>query len=125
AYCWGKNDLGPLGDGTTIDRRTPVRVVGDLSFAAVSAGQDHTCGVTTTGAAYCWGYNGDSQLGDETTTTRLSPVPVAGDITFATISVSSFHSCGLTADGPPSAGEVTPWARSGTEPRPSGRARSP
>ena len=46
------------------------------TFARVSAGGAHTCGVTAGGAAYCWGYNGDGELGDGTTTNRLSPVLV-------------------------------------------------
>ena len=37
-----------------------------LTFAQVSAGSEHSCGVTTTNAAYCWGYNGWGQLGDGT-----------------------------------------------------------
>src|SRR2546430_15275906 len=53
------------------------------TFARVSAGGAHTCGVTSGGAAYCWGFNGDGQLGDGTTTNRLSPVLVAGGGSFA------------------------------------------
>ena len=52
-------------------------VLGGLTFAAVTAGTDHTCGVTTAGAAYCWGANDSGQLGDGTMIDRLSPVPVA------------------------------------------------
>lgn len=53
AYCWGRG--GSLGDGTLIDRRTPVPVIGGLHFVQVSVGESHTCGVTTTNRAYCWG----------------------------------------------------------------------
>src|SRR5947209_4315561 len=63
AYCWGSNFSGQLGDGTTKNRSSPVRVAGELSFAGVSAGGFHTCGVTAAGAAYCWGSNDSGQVG--------------------------------------------------------------
>ena len=55
----------------------PTAVTGGLTFTALSAGGNHTCGVTTSGAAYCWGDNSFSELGDGTTTTRLVPTAVA------------------------------------------------
>ncbi|MEE9185128.1 MAG: serine/threonine protein kinase, partial [Acidimicrobiia bacterium] len=75
-YCWGRNRDGQLGDGTTTPRLTPTLVSGGLSFASLSAGLRHTCGVTTGGEAYCWGLNRDGQLGDGTTTDRLTAARV-------------------------------------------------
>jgi alpha-tubulin suppressor-like RCC1 family protein len=76
AYCWGRNALGQLGDGTTHSSLTPVPVAGGLTFVGLSAGGSHTCGWTLQVAAYCWGWNGDGQLGDGTTTISLMPLPV-------------------------------------------------
>jgi alpha-tubulin suppressor-like RCC1 family protein len=78
AYCWGLNDLGQLGDGTTKSRLTPVAVAGGHRFVRVDAGSLHTCAVTTSHRAFCWGNNSDGQLGDGTTQVRLRPVAVSG-----------------------------------------------
>ena len=100
AYCWGENVQGQLGDGTrdTTNRRSlPTAVLGGLSFASVSAGRSHTCGVTATGDAYCWGQN--PSLGDGSTTSSPTPVLVAGGLSFASVSVGVLHICGVTVGG--------------------------
>ena len=69
-----------------------------LAFYQMSAGEDHTCGVTTDNRAYCWGRNSQGQLGDGTTTRRLTPVAVAGTLRFRQVSSSFSSTCGVTTD---------------------------
>jgi alpha-tubulin suppressor-like RCC1 family protein len=77
-FCWGANDFGQLGDGTTAHRLTPGVVAGGRRFRQVSAGTGHTCAITPFDVAFCWGLNQFGQLGDGTRNTRLTPVRVAG-----------------------------------------------
>ena len=108
AYCWGLNNVGQLGDNTTTDRLVPRAVAGGHTFAALSAGGFHTCGVTTSGEAYCWGLGGNGQLGDNTTTGHLFPTLVEGDLAFAALSAGVVHTCGVTTTG-----SVYCWGRNG------------
>ncbi len=99
AYCWGANDDGRLGDGSTTDRRTPVLVAGGFKFVSVSAGYKHTCGVTTDGAGYCWGANDVARLGDGSTADRSTPARVFGELKLAWMSAGYSHTCSVTTDG--------------------------
>jgi alpha-tubulin suppressor-like RCC1 family protein len=81
AYCWGLNDQGQLGDGSTTTSNTAVAV--DMSglptgtkFADIRLGYRHTCAQTANGRTYCWGGNDRGQLGDGSTTSRSRPVEV-------------------------------------------------
>ena len=101
AYAWGSNINGQLGDGTAVAKSSPVTVVGGITdWAQVSAGNNHSLGVTATGVAYAWGNNFYGQLGDNTVTNRSSPVTVVGGITdWAQVSAGSYHSVGVTTTG--------------------------
>ena len=100
AYCWGYNSPGgQLGDGFTDNQSSPVAVLGDLSFRALTGGGYHTCGVTTAGAAYCWGRNEAGQLGNGSNSNVSEPVAVTGGLTFSTLIAGENHTCGMAADG--------------------------
>jgi alpha-tubulin suppressor-like RCC1 family protein len=99
AYCWGSNDGGQLGDGTTVSRLTPIAVQGGLAFLSLVTGDRHTCGLTSAGAAFCWGLNDFGQLGDGTTMQRLAPVAVQGGLVFTSLTAGNAHTCGLTTMG--------------------------
>jgi len=81
AYCWGDNLEGRLGTGgSSFTRRSwntkPSPPKGDLRLTMISAGDYHSCGVTTDGAVYCWGSNKEGQLGNGTTKGKSEPVRV-------------------------------------------------
>jgi alpha-tubulin suppressor-like RCC1 family protein len=100
AYCWGENS-GSLGDGSTVNRSSPVPVAGGREFRQVEAGYFHSCGVTRGNRAFCWGSNTYGQLGDGTTSTRLKPVAVVGGLTFKHVSTgigSQEFTCGVTTE---------------------------
>ena len=102
AFCWGNNEYGQLGDGTTTNRLLPVRVLGGLHWSLVNAGGRHTCGVTMEKRAYCWGGNKEpegfgGQLGDGTTTDRPRPVAVSGGLLIRQIDAAiGYHTCAVT-----------------------------
>ena len=102
--CWGANNYGQLGDGTTSNRNEPAQVSGLTSgVVSISGGYEHTCAVLTNGEAKCWGRNGYGELGDGTTTHKNVPTsvkvdgqPISG---IASISGGLRHTCAITTGG--------------------------
>lgn len=105
--CWGYNLYGALGDGTDTLSRTPVDVLASVGVTlsgvtAITAGNLHTCALTTGGAAKCWGYNINGQLGDGAPTRSPTsyPVAVSGlESGVASIIGGGLHTCAVTTAG--------------------------
>jgi alpha-tubulin suppressor-like RCC1 family protein len=74
--CWGGNERGQRGDGTTSPSAQPTAV--ELPRpVSLSASESHTCAVLPDGAVWCWGENRDGQLGDGTAGYRTLPAQLA------------------------------------------------
>jgi alpha-tubulin suppressor-like RCC1 family protein len=63
-YCWGHNNFGQVGDGTTVSRQTATPVTGlQGSVVGLSCGALHSCALLSNGRVMCWGLNTSGQLG--------------------------------------------------------------
>jgi alpha-tubulin suppressor-like RCC1 family protein len=98
-WSWGTNSHGQLGDHTTTDRKTPVRIGRDATWVAVAAGSDHSLALKSDGTLWAWGDNSNGQLGDGTTVNKTAPVRIGKDMTWAEIDAGDRHSLALKSDG--------------------------
>ncbi|NEG71509.1 RCC1 domain-containing protein [Bifidobacterium ramosum] len=82
-WSWGLNRFGELGDGTTADHFTPVRVKSLSNVRSVAAVDDnwsygYAFAITADGSLWSWGHGEDDILSGGTTQDRLVPTRVKG-----------------------------------------------
>ena len=109
--CWGGNNYGQLGDGTTTNRWVPVSVTGITNAVSIVSGFSTVCAVLSTGSVKCWGYGGLGALGNGNgayTATNLSTVPVNVSGVANAVDLST-ESLGYGMCARTSAGEVYCW----------------
>ena len=109
-WSWGYNGNGELGDGTTTNRNTPVRVQKETEAGAfednttkwetVSVGNDHTVGIAEDGTLWSWGLNSSGQLGDGTNGDKSTPVQVQKtETTWKTVVAGDAYTVAIDIDG--------------------------
>jgi alpha-tubulin suppressor-like RCC1 family protein len=114
--AWGLNGGGQVGDGTTLQRSSPVPSVvdGGSGITAVIGGglvgDGHTLAARSDGSAWSWGSNGSGQLGDGTLFQHTLPTPIPALLSGVTsVAAGAAHSVALSTDG-----SVRSWGANGT-----------
>jgi alpha-tubulin suppressor-like RCC1 family protein len=116
-YCWGGNQDGEVGDGSTVQRwvATPV-TIGSGVVSAVTTGYSHSCLALSGGNVQCWGDDQYGQLGNGGGGSASSPTAVSGPLTGvgvtttmppSTSAVSTTSSTTVTATGEPSTNTIS------------------
>ena len=95
---WGNNATGELADGTTVNRLTPVAMLGVATPTVMSVGEVHGLAVTG-GQLVAWGHNRSGQLGDGSNDDRTTPVPVVGISDVRSVAAGNAFSVAVSADG--------------------------
>jgi hypothetical protein len=99
--CWGNNDKYQTGNATNPFLEDPTDVTNLTSgVAAITAGVDHSCALTTTGGVKCWGDQTFGQLGDTVIADSFTTDPVTvqdgagGNLAGVTsLSAGDYHTC--------------------------------
>jgi alpha-tubulin suppressor-like RCC1 family protein len=92
-YCWGDNSSSQLGDGTTTNRSTMVKVAGVSNVASISAGDSHICALITGGTVTCWGSNVSGELG---VSSGSGPATVTGLTDATSVTAGKNFSCAIS-----------------------------
>ena len=100
-WTWGRNSYGHLGDGTTVNKSSPVQTVaGGTNWKQVACGTNFTAAVKNDGSLWFCGYNWFGQLGDNTRTHKSSPVQtIAGGNNWKSVACGYAHNATLKTDG--------------------------
>jgi uncharacterized repeat protein (TIGR02543 family) len=110
-FMWGSNMIGQLGDGTQIDRNTPIEITSrfgmsfDDKIISLSLGGIFTAALSFRGRVFTWGYNNNAQLGDGTIIDKFTPreitqrFPLSNDETITMITTGGSHSGALSSKG--------------------------
>ena len=88
-YGWGANHSGQLGDGTTLDSYTPVKIGNSNDWKEIAAGWYHTISIKTDGSLWAWGLNDYGQLGDGTKTDKTVPIKIGNSNDWRQISTDA------------------------------------
>ena len=107
-WAWGGNNLGQLGNGSTINYVSPVKI-GTSSWTSIGVSDDTSCAIDISGRLFAWGNNAVYQIGDGTSINKSSPVLLSTEnyislttltnVSWTAISAGTSHSMAIAKDG--------------------------
>lgn len=101
--CWGGNESGQLGSGTTTAVDSSVTVLGLKNVKQIRAGgyddKGFTCAIDANDKVFCWGDNNNGQLGTGDKQTYLAPISVEGTSGVTHLGLGSRHTCAVVESG--------------------------
>lgn len=95
---WSGGNIGQLGDGTYIDRNSPVQVGTGTNWSIISAGGVNSSAVKTDGTLWTWGFGVWGQLGNGATTDSNIPISVSCSVVPPPTPKMSINQSNLTVD---------------------------
>lgn len=98
-WGWGTNALGQVGDGTVINRSSPVQIGVGFSWTNISAGYHSNMAIRSDGTLWAWGWNTTGQVGDNTSISKSSPVQIGVGFSWTQLATGSTHSLATRSDG--------------------------
>lgn len=95
-WAWGNNSPnGQLGDGTIIDKSSPVQIGSLTDWASVGSGDRHSHAIKTDGTLWSWGDQDNGKIGDGVLVRRSSPVQIGSLTDWTTVNVGYLHTLAL------------------------------
>lgn len=97
-WGWGINNYGQLGDGTLINKKSPIQIGTETNWKNVSCGGTHSLAIKTDGTLWAWGLSSFGQLGDNIPSTK-SPIQIGTEKNWKVISAGFEYSLAIKTDG--------------------------
>jgi alpha-tubulin suppressor-like RCC1 family protein len=101
-WAWGGNSQGELGDGTNINKNSPIQIGTDSNWSSVTAGYDFSLAIKTDGTLWAWGDNFYGELGLGTHGPAADtnfPQQVGTDTDWRMVSAGSQHVIAIKNNG--------------------------
>ena len=98
-WSWGHNSQGQLGDGTTVNKLSPIQIGTSANWSRVAAGDEFTMAIKTDGTLWGWGLNVNGALGDGTNLNKTVPTQIGTANNWSKISAGAWYTIAIKTDG--------------------------
>ena len=98
-WAWGDNGSGQLGDGTTVDKCSPIQIGSSCDWRSTDGEFGISFAIKTDGTLWAWGLSPSGALGDGTTVTKSTPIQVGFEKDWYCVSNKNLQTIGLRIFG--------------------------